>query len=223
MKTHKSLLTADSVNLKVGGTLILPASKRMPVRPLAAPAAIPAAFSSSEPNPAEPRKIPSSSPSGAATAPAAPVASSPLERFKLNSSQLIGKGIARPHPGLLPLEKENLWNHQVILCASSNPAPGVSQSAGNVSPSLWGRSGADHRPGTRILPNEISLFEPMNLPPANPSPNHRGRPLAVPSPLPSDGRGEGQGEVRVHGEGGLKTFIPASPCVATVFFKTPLK
>jgi hypothetical protein len=37
----------------------------------------------------------------------------------------------------------------------------------------------------------------MNLPPANSPPNHRGRPLGFPSPLPSDGRGEGQGEVRV--------------------------
>jgi hypothetical protein len=112
MKTHESLLTADSGNLKSlsensGGALILPASRRMPVRSPAAPVAIPAAFSPSEPNPAEPRKIPSSSPPGAATAPAAPVASSPLERFKLNCCQLVGKGIARPHPGLLPLEKEN--------------------------------------------------------------------------------------------------------------------
>jgi hypothetical protein len=56
----------------------------------------------------------------------------------------------------------------------------------------------------RILPNEISRFKLMNLPPANLLPNQPGRPIGVPSPLPSDGRGEGQGEVRVHGEGAAK-------------------
>jgi hypothetical protein len=31
-----------------------------------------------------------------------------LERLKLNCSRLVGKGITRPHPDLLPQEKENL-------------------------------------------------------------------------------------------------------------------
>ena len=44
---------------------------------------------------------------------------------------------------------------------------------------------------------DVGDFDIEHLPPANSSPNQRGRPLGVPSPLPSDGRGEGQGEVRV--------------------------
>ena len=51
-----------------------------------------------------------------------------------------------------------------------------------------------------------SRIEPRNLTLVGGLLSNSLCPLAVPSPLPSDGRGEGQGEVRVHGEGATLDF-----------------
>ncbi len=54
-----------------------------------------------------------------------------------------------------------LWNHQVVLCASTNPAVGVARSAlGAFTFSYKGRSGADHRPGMSGL-NTIIPASPL--------------------------------------------------------------